>query len=252
MSTMIIKANMSITNPTYGKLPDLHSNLIFELDAHDLIGEYEEGETVTSWESLKGEASKGTRTFDRTLSNFNYPEFVDRDGVPAVHFDGNALLYNSGGTEYETNTYFLVAKNIGELGEFNLYNRIFTGVTPNYQGVLVDSGNLVPAVSGTGPGGNLGNPVLNPNTLFVLAMVFEDGELRQFQYGQEEVVYLNTRHGGSQSKTISLGSAVREGDINGTAFNGDISHLSMFNRPFSDDEIMLKVQELAEKYGLAE
>lgn len=257
MSTLVLKASGVIGTPQYGKLPDLKSNLRFELDARDL--KLTNGAEVTSWVSSKGDGLISERAFNNKFESYEYPKFKNTT-IPTVEFNGNAILYNSNDDEVfvQTCTYLLVCR-VDELNPLTTGNsRVFSGdisdrPEPNqYHFLRPEAGrmNLIVSKRNAEDTGNVYGTKFDVNDKFWVGVFVLNGANSKHVTSIDDVINRYSQAHGQQDQIFLGGSGTKPASSANDSFKGAISYFAQYGRAFSDDDMTAALSKLKSEFNI--
>lgn len=242
MSTLILRANRTIKNPKYGKLPDLDSNLRFLLDAREL--QLNPGSIVNRWAASRGIGADYERNFTFKHGGIDYPTYSIVDGKKAVIFNGNSQLGNQNHDKYfaSVSTYVVVAKANNH--QAHAMSRILTGDAADsgnlsYYHSITHYGDQIEMITGHESAGNASQYRKSTSASpgwFVGVFVFDGSNSKMLTSDNDSIVYAPSLRSVGQD-FIMLGSSPSYVSKSGSAFNGAISLVAQYERRFTEQEM---------------
>lgn len=257
MTTLVIKAEGVISNPQYGKVPDLDAGLRFALDAREL--NLVEDANVTSWVASKGKGLLSEKTFDNKFASYNYPKFKTLAGRPSVVFAGNEVLFNNNDDEHFVKpvTYVVVGQ-VNNLSPAQPYiSRLFDGDRgaddkgiSQYHGMTITSNSLRPSSHDDVTDATIyGDYLAVGNDPFVAVFVFDGANSKALVSTISGIKKYPM--GDSAQDRIYLGaSSVKGSDSLMSALEGNISFFAQYERAMTDDDMQSALDYFVSDFGL--
>ena len=255
MGTLILRANRTIKNPKYGKLPDLDSNLRFLLDAREL--QLNPGSIVNRWAASRGEGEDYERNFTFKREGIDYPTYGLVDSKKAVIFNGNSQLGNENHDKYfaSVSTYVVVAKTNNQPAQS--MSRILTGDAAdsgnlNYYHSIAHYGNQIEMITAHESVGNATQYKKSTSASpgwFVGVFVFDGSRSKMLTSDNDSIVYAPSLRSVGQD-FIMLGSSPSYTSKSGSAFNGAISLVAQYERSFTEREMRAAIDFYRNEFGI--